>query len=655
MAERVVNSVGSRSPRGALRHALVALAALTLCIGLVWTLTDRRAREQRIGDRRVQSEQLRGQQLVALETWADDLLTDTRYWAADDVVVASTLQLLDADPDDLASEPALAELRGRLAGFLELNDLQGFFVVAPDGTSLGSSRDSNLGTRNLVVTDHPDAFAEVIDGDVRFTPPQRSDVAINAELQNVETMFAAAPIVVDGDVVAVFMIRVVPTLDLQPVIERTATTDGLGWVVASESGNAVTGFGGIEPLDVLELDGRAAVDVFDTEPVGSNLAVGSRSEVDRIETWEMSPDLGLGVVTLHDGDAAFSDLRSERRSSMLIAALALLIGAALVLAAHQVWEKYRSREQLELIRRRFRALVDPSPDVMIRLRRDGTVLGANEAGEKLLTGDSAATARWEVLENQDGTTIDDVADEHPLLRAIALEWHEAAEVDEPDTIERVHVVIHGDDTYHRVRFVPIIESDGEMLLVVTDVTAFAERELELERLARVDPLTGLGNRLAIAARLDDALLRLDRSSSDSDGVAVMMIDLDHFKPVNDQFGHAAGDAVLIETGAVLRAALRGHDSVGRIGGDEFMIVCERIGGAADAEHVAERIASRLADLVVEVDGVRVEVSGRVGLAWTKEPIDAAELMERADDRLLAAKRDRTGPQYLIAAPDTEIG
>ena len=209
------------------------------------------------------------------------------------------------------------------------------------------------------------------------------------------------------------------------------------------------------------------------------------------------------------------------------------------------------------------------------------------------------------------------------------------------------VTPHEDDVYYRVRWVPLAGSEGEMLAVITDVTAGAQRELELEYLARVDPLTALGNRAAIVGRLDDSLKRLERARP-GDGVAVVMIDLDHFKPVNDHYGHAAGDALLVEVGKQLTASLRGHDAVGRIGGDEFMIVCERVAGAIDAESIAARVADRLDGISIVVDSTKVSVVGRVGLAWTTEPTDGASLMAAADERLYAAKRDRSGPRFLIA-------
>src|SRR4051794_1142571 len=113
-----------------------------------------------------------------------------------------------------------------------------------------------------------------------------------------------------------------------------------------------------------------------------------------------------------------------------------------------------------------------------------------------------------------------------------------------------------------VRVAPLAGADLVVLGVLATVDA------ELARLAYTDPLTGLRNRLALDRDLDVALARAARRG---DTIAVLYVDLDGFKSVNDRMGHQAGDAVLREVGARLRASVRAHDIVARVGGDEFVL------------------------------------------------------------------------------------
>ena len=119
---------------------------------------------------------------------------------------------------------------------------------------------------------------------------------------------------------------------------------------------------------------------------------------------------------------------------------------------------------------------------------------------------------------------------------------------------------------------------------------------------------------------------------------MVYVDVDDFKGVNDGHGHAAGDEVLQAVGARLRSAVRGHDAVGRMGGDEFLAVCPGLGSEAGAAELAQRIATTLAD-PVGFRGRRLEISASVGVAWSPggERIDADALVARADGAMYATK------------------
>ena len=133
--------------------------------------------------------------------------------------------------------------------------------------------------------------------------------------------------------------------------------------------------------------------------------------------------------------------------------------------------------------------------------------------------------------------------------------------------------------------------DSHYVGVFTDITHLKETEARLSRLAHYDPLTGLPNRLLIHSRLEHALEIAERTGS---RVAVLFIDLDNFKTVNDGLGHAAGDELLAGVAGRLRTRLRREDTLGRLGGDEFVLLLERLDEPQQAAAVAQELLDTLA-------------------------------------------------------------
>ena len=186
-----------------------------------------------------------------------------------------------------------------------------------------------------------------------------------------------------------------------------------------------------------------------------------------------------------------------------------------------------------------------------------------------------------------------------------------------------------------------------LAVAAADVDDDYARQADLYHLATHDPLTGLFNRRHFMEAIDQALLRNQRSAH---RVGVVYVDLDGFKGVNDRGGHAMGDRVLSAVGARLRHAVRSADLVARIGGDEFAVLCEGLGEEEQAEVVASRIASALADSV-ELEGERWAVTASVGAAVDLEGhLSASELIDRADRAMYSVKHSRQGPQRTTAPP-----
>ena len=176
-----------------------------------------------------------------------------------------------------------------------------------------------------------------------------------------------------------------------------------------------------------------------------------------------------------------------------------------------------------------------------------------------------------------------------------------------------------------------------MLLPIAAVHRSASLAAEREREALIDGLTGLPNRVLLGEHTDAALGAADRSGA---ATAVLLIDLDHFKEINDTLGHYVGDQLLRQVGERLRTAMRTGDTVARLGGDEFAVLACDLGSAGDAELVAHRLVDALLRPFV-IDGVRLDVQASVGIAVAPDHgTDAATLMQRADVALYAAKAHR---------------
>ena len=189
------------------------------------------------------------------------------------------------------------------------------------------------------------------------------------------------------------------------------------------------------------------------------------------------------------------------------------------------------------------------------------------------------------------------------------------------------------------------------ICVIEDLTSGREALEEQRREAELDPLTGLLNRRGGDRRLRAALERMAMDGP----VAVVVCDADGFKGVNDRFGHAAGDEVLVDLARRLRAAVRNSDDVARMGGDEFIVVA-RVADASEAEAIAARCVGTVA-APAKGDPARVTVSAGVAVARPDDDAGPGEILAAADRALYRAKREG-GNRYRWApgaGPDRTSG
>jgi two-component system cell cycle response regulator len=174
---------------------------------------------------------------------------------------------------------------------------------------------------------------------------------------------------------------------------------------------------------------------------------------------------------------------------------------------------------------------------------------------------------------------------------------------------------------------------GERIVQLQSELLKAKKKLEIQ--SRTDPLTGVLNRRAILSQIGSELSRAKRENTK---ISISMLDLDHFKTINDTFGHLSGDAVLRECMHRVERAIREYDSVGRFGGEEFIVV---LPGAneVDAFSVAERIRLKIYEKAADVDGISISFTASQGLATCNGDTTVDEMIAIADKALYRAKEN----------------
>jgi len=277
---------------------------------------------------------------------------------------------------------------------------------------------------------------------------------------------------------------------------------------------------------------------------------------------------------------------------------------------------------------RLRTITDNMPALITYIDRDEKITFANATYREWLGLDPSTLL---------GRHIRDVAGPDLYLarkamieRALAGERVEFEAQTKRDDFDRITHII----------YVPDVREDGSthgIFSLSLDITALKAVERQLIELARVDTLTGLPNRLALNEYLPAAISRAKRTAS---ALALMFLDIDHFKAINDTLGHATGDGVLIEYARRLQSCVRSTDTVARLAGDEFVVVLENLGAQETAAAVARKIVGQVSVPAFHVDGQVLEVTTSIGIAF-QPAIDAvvtpADLLARADAALYDAK------------------
>lgn len=311
-----------------------------------------------------------------------------------------------------------------------------------------------------------------------------------------------------------------------------------------------------------------------------------------------------------------------------------------VAAFHEISERLRQQQILRESEERYRLLFNSSQDSVFvyHLTEDGTPSAFADVND--VACERLGYTRDELL----GLTPADICDPDGVAEIPSV----IAEIMRTGSgmFERVHVAADG-------RRIPVETSARvfrhrgrtAVIAISRDITERKRAEERIHRLAHYDALTELPNRRLLMDRLDRAVALAARHGRT---VAVLMLDLDGFKPVNDTFGHDVGDELLVVVARRLDSAVRRADTIARLGGDEFVVVLSELGSLTDAEMIASKVIAVINE-PVELAGTALHVGASIGIAlFPADGGDPGALMKAADQAMYRAKANGRN-QYAATA------
>lgn len=365
--------------------------------------------------------------------------------------------------------------------------------------------------------------------------------------------------------------------------------------------------------------------------VGDFFDLSRLRNVQRYVSYRTLQDYPLVVAVGTSRDDVLAEfLRNRNRDywTALLMSVAIVLFAVLLIVA--VTRQKRASAALSVSEARFRATFEQAAIGIAHTSIDQRYLAVNRTFCNML-----GYTREELLGRSAIGTLhaDDQEDDDRHVRQLL-----AGEIDsllaEKRYVRKDGTVIWGNRTVSLVR-----DSHGApayFLRVIEDITERKRLEAELRELATTDTLTGLTNRRHFLARLEEEHARLQRF--DAQHAAVLMVDLDYFKRVNDSYGHATGDAVLKHFADVIRSEIREIDTGSRLGGEEFALILPGATLAA-AREVAERLRRKVAEAPVAHDGRAIPITVSIGIAgMSAHDGNADASLVRADAALYRAKQ-----------------
>jgi len=454
-----------------------------------------------------------------------------------------------------------------------------------------------------------------------MTAPERADVTRRALRSSQPLASAPLQLVSTGDT-GVVLFRAVGEPGLPPVGMLALVLDTHTFV---EQAVKRSGFGGFvySLADVTERKPRALVgDIL--RPVHRadyrvKLSYGGRNYALRFSPTPAYMEAQRGLVS-------WTVLTAGLLLTALLGALMLLTSGERAAIEAQVLDRTARLRDREA---RLQAILDNAGDAILTVDAGGVVVSSNPATAALFGYPQNHLPGLDFTTLVPGATGEDGAELLRRMHGAALDERELSGIDARG------------QPFPLALSVSLVELPGERMYVciLRDLTEQHRSQAHIHRLAHHDPLTGLENRAALGMRLEQQLALARRSGM---ALAVLFIDLDHFKKINDSLGHQAGDQLLVGASARMKDLLRDVDTLARLGGDEFIIV---LGGPLTPDSVTT-VAVRLVESLQQpyyLNGITAHSGASVGVAlFPDDGEDADTLVRHADMAMYAAKRDGRG-------------
>lgn len=375
--------------------------------------------------------------------------------------------------------------------------------------------------------------------------------------------------------------------------------------------------------------------------VGDFISEGGLDNVSRFISYRTLPVYPLMVAVGTSRDEVLADfLRNRNRDYFMAALISVVIFGFSVMLVVAIHRQERSAIALATSEARFRATFEQAAIGIVHTSLDRRYIAVNRKFCDML-----GYTRDELI-GMSATSLNhpDDSDDENVFKEQLLHGNAESLSAEKRYLRKDGTVIWANRTVSLVR-----DLAGEplyFLRVVEDITERKRLEEELREMATTDALTGLPNRRAFMTRLEEEYARILRF--DAMQAAVLMIDLDYFKRINDSCGHAAGDMVLRRVAMLIRDETRRVDLCSRIGGEEFAVL---LAGAAPAAacDFAERLRGKIAAAVNEYEGRAIAVTASIGIAAMRaDDLSADAALQRADTALYQAKNSGRNQVRLVA-------
>jgi len=602
---------------------------------------------------------------LGVRTWFKELIAAGAAWADTPKIREATIQLLTqaTDKKSLLNSPAQKSLREWFRTIFKVSHYQGYFIVGPNNINLASSRDQNIGEINLL-EGHREFLLNVWAGYTAVSLPVKSDVPLvnrNGELESgMSSMFVAAPIRSEkGEIIALFMFRVNPEEGFTNVLHQgrigetgeTYAFDNNGIIISKSRFE-----GQLSDIGLISGEEHGILNIELRDP-GVNLVKGGKKitvpesrqpltlmaesalkgetgtslsgyrdyrGVPVIGAWLWDQNIGLGIATEVDAEEAYRTLGVTRLAIIGFT----LFSFILIIGLTVFYSILVERKRIEIELRRAAAIFDNTDEGIVVTDAQVNIILVNEAftditgyqPEEVLGKNPRLQqsgchdkefykSMWGILK-KDGQWRGQI-------------WNRRKNGELYPAWENINSVKNGD------------ERITNYVAIFSDISVLKESEDRLKHLAHHDVLTGLPNRLRFSANLEQAIETAKRHKHK---VALMFLDLDRFKRINDTLGHDTGDKLLIEFSARLKKCVRAEDTVARLGGDEFTIVLTEVVKAEDASLIAGKIVKVVREQFI-FDKHVIDTSTSIGIGiFPDDAKNCEELMKAADTAMYHAKQ-----------------